>query len=268
MGKVILAGAGPGDPDLITIKAAKYLAKANVIITDRLVSKEIIIRYAHKDAEIIEAGKKGHSNNSTRQPEINQMIRNFYRPGCILVRLKGGDTAFFSNILDELYTLREHNIPYEIIPGITAASGASAYCGIPLTARGLSNSVRFITHYRKHEQPATYWQELAQTDDTLVCYMSGEQLLSVLTQLRQHGIDHQKAIAVIEQATTPMQKTTVYHFADLPYAQYNFQSPTLIIIGKVVNLHPLFRWKENSGQTIPYFNESIGEYPLSYFACH
>ena len=140
-GKVILAGAGCGDPELLTLKAAKYLQQADVVITDRLVSQTILDTHVPKDVPIIYVGKQNLKSGSTSQEEINQLILEQALEGKLVVRLKGGDIAFFSNILDELATLIAHEIPYEMVPGITAASGASAYAGIPLTARGYSTSV-------------------------------------------------------------------------------------------------------------------------------
>ncbi|CEJ67980.1 Uroporphyrinogen-III C-methyltransferase [Chryseobacterium oranimense G311] len=133
--QVFLVGAGPGDPDLITVKAVKAIAKADVILCDRLVSPEIIEHYAGKKAEIVYVGKECSKNASTPQPRINTLIVDYALQGKTVVRLKGGDISFFSNVLDELQVLKQHNIPFEIVPGITAASGAAAYAGMPLTAR-------------------------------------------------------------------------------------------------------------------------------------
>ncbi len=259
MGKVILAGAGPGDPDLITVKAARYLQRADVIIKDRLVSRELLERYARPDAQIIDVGKKGYHPQSVRQEQINDLLCYHYRPGKLVVRLKGGDTAFFSNILDELLTLNQHDIPYEIVPGITAASGASAYAGIPLTARGFSDSVRFITLYNKQERTTQYWQELAHYDGTIVCYMSAKQLQYMLLTLLKYGIDPSCNVAIIEQATTPVQRTTVFMVGELHRFDLNDQSPTLIIIGKVAGLYHAFHWKENSYTATAYFDPEIQE---------
>jgi uroporphyrin-III C-methyltransferase len=180
IGKVILAGAGCGDPELITMKAVKYLQQATVILTDRLVSEEIITTYAKPAAQIIYVGKQHNAGASVPQKTINELLVEYALQGNLVVRLKGGDIAFFSNVLDELQTLVEHDIPYEIIPGITAASGASAYAGIPLTARGYATSVRFVTCYKEDELSESYWKELANTDDTLVFYMSNNTLQTVV----------------------------------------------------------------------------------------
>jgi uroporphyrin-III C-methyltransferase/precorrin-2 dehydrogenase/sirohydrochlorin ferrochelatase/uroporphyrin-III C-methyltransferase len=254
-GKVILAGAGPGDPELLTLKAARYLQLADVILTDRLVSPEILLTHANPRAEIIYVGKQCGRGTSTKQPAINAMLIEYACQGKLIVRLKGGDVSFFSNILDELQTLIAHGIEYEIIPGVTAASGAAAYAGIPLTARDHATAVRFLTYYKSDVLTESYWRDLAATEDTIVFYMSGEAVLNIIHKLRSYGIDASKKIALIAQATTPMQQVFVsdIYAADEKFSQ-KFLSPTLIIIGKVVNLNASFAWKINNGQPEYYFN--------------
>jgi len=254
-GKVILAGAGPGDPELLTIKALRYLQKADVVITDRLVSEEILTNYTREDALIISVGKQCSKGASTPQSEINDLLVEHAGRGRLVVRLKGGDASIFSNILDELRTLATHQIPYEIIPGITAALGAAAYAAIPLTARGYSTAVRFLTHYKKDDLNESYWKDLAQTADTLVFYMSSEPLDHLVENLLQYGIGPDKWLAVIEQATTPLQN--VYN---CPIHEYlsakrgsHYVSPTLIIIGKVAALHEPFQWLPDSHSKENYF---------------
>ena len=254
-GKVILAGAGPGDPDLITIKAVRYLQKADVVLTDRLVSNEILEQYVSKDAEIIYVGKQCRTGPSTPQATINELLVMHAAEGKLVVRLKGGDVSIFSNILDELQTLAENNIPYEIIPGVTAALGSAAYTGIPLTARGYSTAVRLLTFYKSDVVGPEYWKELAATDDTLVFYMSSDTLSGVVQNLVRNGISSDKLLAVVEQATTPLQNVytcNLYEFEGT-LKDHSFLSPSLIIIGKVVGLHEQFRWLENSGAGENYF---------------
>lgn len=142
---VYFIGAGPGDPDLITVKAAKILARADAVVVDRLVSTDILHRYVRSQAKIISVGKQGHCHASAKQSEINDLLVSLAREYNCVARLKGGDTAFFSNIMDELAAFNQHNISYEIVPGITAASGASAYTGVPLTARGYATGVKFLS---------------------------------------------------------------------------------------------------------------------------
>jgi uroporphyrin-III C-methyltransferase/precorrin-2 dehydrogenase/sirohydrochlorin ferrochelatase/uroporphyrin-III C-methyltransferase len=182
------------------------------------------------------------------------------------VRLKGGDVSIFSNILDELKVLVDNNIAYEIIPGITAALGAAAYGGIPLTARNYSKSVRFLTYHPSVSLDENYWQDLAQTDDTLVFYMSSGTLPEVVSHLVKNKISADKLLAVIEQATTPQQKvhvTDIYKF-DETLKGKKFASPSLIIIGKVVALHQQFQWRQNNPDSGLYF-QPLAQLPVSQF---
>ncbi len=253
--KVILAGAGPGDPELITMKAARYLGKADVILTDRLVSEEILIRYAHPNAEIIHIGKQSRRGVSTPQKIINELMVQYALAGKLVVRLKGGDVSIFSNIMDELNALVAHNISYEIVPGVTAALGAAACAGIPLTARNYATAVRFLTYYKSDIVPDNYWRELARTDDTLVFYMSSETLSIVAEKLIQNKIGPDKLLAIIEQATTPLQNvytSSLYEY-EKKFKKKSFISPTLVIIGKVVALQQQFAWIQNRNSTDYYF---------------
>jgi uroporphyrin-III C-methyltransferase len=254
-GKVIIAGAGCGDPELITVKAARYLQQADVVLTDRLVSKEILSAYVSKKAEIIYVGKQCRRGFSTPQKTINELIAQFALEGKLVVRLKGGDVSIFSNILDELEAVVAHHIPYEIVPGVSAAMGAAAYTGIPLTARGYSTAVRLLTLYKSDIVTRQYWNELAHTDDTLVFYMSSETLDTVVNNLVKNNIGADKLLAVIEQATTPFQQV---HITDLYKYETElkgkvYASPTLVIIGKVVALHEKFGWLKNSTIAGDYF---------------
>lgn len=254
-GKVIIAGAGPGDPELITLKVAKYLQQADVVLTDRLVSEEILTSYVQPGAEIIHVGKQCRRGVSTPQETINDLLVHYALLGKLVVRLKGGDVSLFSNIKDELETLVANNIAYEIIPGITAALGAAAYAGIPLTARGFANGVRFLTYYKSDIVKDKYWKELASTNDTLVFYMSSETLNQVVSNLIANRISADKLLAVIEQATTPFQKVHISNLYDYKekFKNQSFISPSLVIIGKVVTLHEQFAWLENSNSSEYYF---------------
>ena len=255
IGKLILAGAGCGDPGLITVKAARYLQQADVVLTDRLVSKEILETYVSKDAEIIYVGKQCRRGFSTPQQTINSYIVEYALQGKLVVRLKGGDVSIFSNILDELQTAVENNIPYEIVPGVTAALGAAAFAGIPLTGRGLSTAVRLLTSYKSDIVTEEYWKELSQTTDTLVFYMSSETLDNVVANLVKNNIAPDKLLAIVEQATTPLQNvhiTSLYDY-DTNFKGRIFASPSLVIIGKVVALHHKFGWLPNSESNDTYF---------------
>jgi len=208
-GKVIIAGAGPGDPELITYKTILALQTADVVLTDRLVSPVILERFVTSKTEIIPVGKQANRSASVAQKDINKLLVHYASQEKVVVRLKGGDVSIFSNILDELQTLKENDIPYEIIPGITAASGAAAYCGIPLTARGYASAVRFLSYHRQENFSEQYWKELALTNDTLVFYMSGDRLCELVEKLKQYKIDREKQLAIVEQATTPSQHVRI-----------------------------------------------------------
>lgn len=254
-GKVILIGAGPGDPELLTLKAARWLQRADVVLTDRLVSKEILESHVNKEAEVVYVGKQCRKRLSTPQQTINELLVAYAQQNKLVVRLKGGDVSIFSNILDELQTLVENNIPYEIVPGVTAALGAAAYSGIPLTARNHATAVRFLTYYKSDVVEEGKWNELARTDDTLVFYMSAETVSTVVEKLTANNISRQKKLAVIEQATTPFQQVHLFDvYEDLKkLQQLDFGSPSLVIIGAVVNLHETFAWLPNSAAQADYF---------------
>ncbi len=254
-GKVILAAAGPGDPDLITVKAVRYLQRADIVLTDRLVSNDILKAYVNPSAEVIYVGKQCRRGTSTPQETINRLMLEHARQGKLVVRLKGGDTSVFSNILDELHALSQNHIAYEIIPGVTAALGAAAYAGIPLTARGYATAVRLLTYYKSDVVPDQYWQELATTNDTLVFYMSAETVEGIVSKLIRYGADRDKHIAVIEQATTSLQQVHTVNIHDFlqQFQGMSFISPSLVIIGKVVALHEQFAWLPNAPEREQYF---------------
>ncbi|RFM29423.1 uroporphyrinogen-III C-methyltransferase [Deminuibacter soli] len=254
-GKVILAAAGPGDPELITAKAIRYLRQADVVLTDRLVSDDILKWYVNEAAQVIYVGKQCRKGNSTPQESINALLAKYALEGKLVVRLKGGDVSIFSNILDELITLKELGIPYEIIPGVTAALGAAAYAGMPLTAREYSTAVRFLTFYKNEVIADAYWKELAHTTDTLVFYMSADTIEGIVTNLTRHGIDASMQLAVIEQATTALQNVYTCHIHEFNtlLKGKQFVSPSLVVIGKVVDLHRQFAWLGNSNSQEEYF---------------
>jgi uroporphyrin-III C-methyltransferase len=254
-GKVILMGAGPGDPELITVKASRYLQEADVVLTDRLVSEDILHEYVKPDTEIIYVGKQCRSGISTPQQTINELLVYYAFQNKLVIRLKGGDVSIFSNITDELETLVTHSIQYEIVPGVTAALGAAAYTGIPLTARGYSTAVRFLTSYKSDIVTGEYWKELAETNDTLVFYMSSGTLDEVVEKLTANNIAEDKLLAVVEQATTPLQNVYVSNLYDKNkyFKGRMFTSPSLVIIGKVVALHEQFGWLKNSNSSEDYF---------------
>ncbi len=266
-GKVILAGAGPGDSELITVKAVRWLQKADVILVDRLVSSQIIEDYASHYAEVIPVGKQCGRGASTPQSYINELMIKYAEKGKLVVRLKGGDVSIFSNILDELQVLAENKIEYEIIPGITAATGIAAFAAIPLTARNYSKGVRFLTYYKTDLLSDDYWKELADTDDTLVFYMSSETASEIVEKLIANNICEDKLLAVIEQGTTPNQQVTVTSLYEYATSTVNrkLASPSLLIIGRVVKLHEEFKWLKNGLNTEEYF-EPVVPQPLEYYS--
>jgi uroporphyrin-III C-methyltransferase/precorrin-2 dehydrogenase/sirohydrochlorin ferrochelatase/uroporphyrin-III C-methyltransferase len=254
-GKVIFAGAGPGDPELLTLKALRYLQQAEVVISDRLVSNVILDQYVNNNAIVLRSGKQSGKQESTPQSLINELMVDYALHGKLVVRLKGGDVSIFSNIMDELRALSAHGIRYEIVPGITAASGAAAYAGIPLTARDYSNAVRFLTYYKTGVLEDSYWQDLAKTDDTLVFYMSSGNLEELIGILIRYGIARDKFLSVIQQATTPMQHvhtSGIYDYLNI-HTKGEFLSPTLIIVGKVAALQSEFQWIIESNDQKSYF---------------
>jgi uroporphyrin-III C-methyltransferase len=260
--KVYLVGAGPGDPELLTVKAVKILSQADVIITDRLVSNAIIEEYAHPDALIYAVGKQGGSNASVPQHEINELIVKLAQKHKTVVRLKGGDIALFSNVLDELQALRDHNISYEIVPGITAASGASAYTGVPLTARGFAQGVKILTYYTNSAIEESSWKELATFEDTLVFYMSGKALHTVTGKLLDAGADASIPFIVVEQATTPEQYVFQSNLSEFFNNGFDitFKSPSLVIMGRVTELYDRFAWLPNNSKREHYF-KPLNNYP-------
>lgn len=255
-GIVTLAGAGPGDAELITIKLQKRLAEADVIITDRLVNPLIISGHARADAKIVYAGKQGYNDASLCQQQVTELIIAHSLNGNKVLRLKGGDVAFFSNVLDELTALQENNIPFEIIPGITAASGASTYAGIPLTAREYAQGVQFIAFNPNNDLSADQWQAIASSGNTLVFYMAARNVVDLSRKLLQYSKDLATPLAVIEQATTVHQQVSVTTLSNcaVDFADKNFSSPSLVIVGDVVGLHDRFNWYRH-GESGTVFNE-------------
>jgi uroporphyrin-III C-methyltransferase len=259
-GRVILAGAGPGDPELITVKLQRRLAEAHVIITDRLVNPVIIESYGRKDALVILAGKQGFNEASYSQEEVTTLIVEHALAGKTVLRLKGGDVAFFSNVLDELIALEQNSISFEIIPGITAASGASAYAGIPLTARGFSQGVQFITFNPNSYYSPEKWKTLSRSGDTLVFYMAARNITGLAELLLRYSRKPDTPLAIIEQATTSHQRVHITTLKDcaLDFKGLQFGSPSLVIVGDVVSLNKKFNWfGTNNGENGTVFRELV-----------
>ncbi|MFB9868143.1 uroporphyrinogen-III C-methyltransferase [Vreelandella sulfidaeris] len=241
-GSVSLVGAGPGDPDLLTLKAYKRLQSAEVVLYDRLVSDEIIALIPAQ-AQRFYVGK-ARSLHSVPQEGINQALVEWALQGKRVVRLKGGDPFIFGRGGEELEALVAAQVNVEVIPGVTVASGCAAYAGIPLTHRDHAQSVRFVTGHLQQGKCDLDWDALARPGQTLVFYM-GLGSVSVISQaLTNHGLAPDTPLALIEQGTTRQQLTHIGTLASLPDALLagKIKPPTLIIVGSVVSLHTTLAW--------------------------
>ncbi|MFP4261796.1 MAG: uroporphyrinogen-III C-methyltransferase [Halomonas sp.] len=241
-GGVSLVGAGPGDPELLTIKALRRLQAAEVILHDRLVSDEIL-SLAAPSASRFYVGK-ARSRHSVPQEGINQALVDWALAGKRVVRLKGGDPFIFGRGGEELETLVAAGIGVEVIPGITAASGCAAYAGIPLTHRDHAQSVRFVTGHLRNGSSDLDWPTLAGPGQTLVFYMGLHGLPEICRRLIEHGLAGETPVALIEQGTTARQRVHRASLATLPecLAGTRVKPPTLIIVGGVVVLHDRLAW--------------------------
>lgn len=241
LGLVSLVGAGPGDPDLLTVKALRVIQQADVIIYDNLVSQEIRALFPTK-AEKCYAGKMKGQHCLT-QPEINQLLKEKALQGLSVCRLKGGDAFVFGRGGEEMLELKALGIQVEIVPGITAAAGCSSYAGIPLTHRGLAQGCTFVTAHAEKELTIK-WQALASLDHTLVFYMGLSKAQLIETQLIQAGLDKNTPVAFIENGCCPEQRLitgTLEQLASL-VAKHHIKSPSLIMVGKVVALAEKLQW--------------------------
>ena len=236
-GEVYLVGAGPGDPDLLTLRALQLMQKANIVLYDNLVSPQVLDR-VRRDATLEFVGKRS-GYKSTSQEDINDLLVRLAREGNRVLRLKGGDPFIFGRGGEEITALIEQNIPFQVVPGITAASGCAAYAGIPLTHRELSQSVRFVTGHPKNGQVDLAWKELSHANETVVFYMGLGGLASICQQLVAHGRNSGTPVAIISKGTTPEQqvlKGTLETITGLA-ARTQVQTPTLIIVGEVVDFN-------------------------------
>jgi len=241
-GEVYLVGAGPGDPDLLTFRALRLLQQADVIVYDRLVSEDIL-ELARRDADLVYVGKE-RDKHTLPQEDINEMLARIAKKGKRVLRLKGGDPFIFGRGGEEIETLMQAGVPFQIVPGITAAAGAASYGGIPLTHRNYAQSVLFVTGHLKDGSMDLNWNALVQPNQTVVVYMGLLGAKQLCEKLIEHGMKPDMPIALVQQATTPQQKVFIGTLQSMPgiIDENTIKPPTLIIVGEVVQLHNKLAW--------------------------
>jgi len=242
-GFVSLVGSGPGDPELLTLKALRLIQQADVVVFDRLVSPEIMAMVPHGISQI--SVGKSPGKHCVPQEQINEIIVGLASAGRRVVRLKGGDPYIFGRGGEEALVLRQHDIPFEVVPGVTAAAGCSSYSGIPLTHRGLNHGVRFVTgHLHNDESLDVDWNKLADPDCTLVIYMGLANLQKICDELVRAGLPAATPAAAIHGGTTRDQQKVISNLAELAWAvaSAGLKSPVTTIIGDVVSLSDELDW--------------------------
>ncbi|MGF1738569.1 siroheme synthase CysG [Photobacterium satsumensis] len=239
-GEVALIGAGPGDAGLLTLRALQLLQQADVVLFDYLVSDEVM-DLVRRDAERVCVGKKA-GFHSVPQAETNRLLVEYAAKGQRVVRLKGGDPFVFGRGGEELEVLFDHNIPFEVVPGITAAAGATAYAGIPLTHREYAQTAMFVTGHLKAGSDQLDWHTLARGNQTLVIYMGLMNSSDIQQQLIQHGREASTPVAIIERGTQPTQNIYKGQLGELEDLAQQAASPALIVVGEVVNLSEKLHW--------------------------
>lgn len=246
-GKVFLVGAGPGDPELLTLKAARLLGEADVVVYDRLVSASVLDLVPPGTTRIFAGKASGHHHMA--QGEINDLLVRLARAGRGVVRLKGGDPFVFGRGGEEALHLARHGVEFEIVPGITAALACSAYAGIPLTHRGFSRSVHLVTgHCCDGDRPRADWRALAGNDSTVVLYMALANLAVLRADLLDAGVDPALPAAIIESGTTAAHRCVHTTLDDLPRAARDagVVPPALVVLGRVTELARHLGWFEGS----------------------
>jgi len=243
-GKVYLVGAGPGDPDLMTVKGLRYLKEADVILYDRLVNPELL-EFAKEGAQLVYCGKLPNYH-TMKQETINHFLVKYAKKGYQVVRLKGGDPFVFGRGGEEAEECVKHNVPFEVVPGITSGIAAAAYAGIPVTHRGLSKSFAFITGHQADGNAAAehQWYHLANGVDTLCIYMGVSHLPMITTQLIEAGKSPETPIALVHWGTLTDQQTVVGTLETICelVKETAISNPSMIVIGEVVKLHHRLNW--------------------------
>lgn len=244
-GTVALVGAGPGDPGLLTLKAAQLLGEADVVLVDRLVAKQVL-EHVRPDAQVVDVGKTSWTGTAPRQDEINAQLVAYARAGHRVVRLKGGDPFVFGRGSEEAEALVDAGIAFQVVPGISSAVAAPAYAGIPVTARGYTQDVCIVTGHLDPDDPASRvrWQALAQGPGTLVILMGLDRLRVLADGLVRYGRDPGTPAACIEQGTIPEQRVVVGTLASLAddVAAVGLAAPVATVVGEVVRLREKLRW--------------------------
>jgi uroporphyrin-III C-methyltransferase len=243
-GTVYLVGAGPGDPELLTLRALRIIGDADILVYDQLVS-DAILALVNPAAERIYAGKQ-RGNHAVPQDDLNQLLVKLARTHKRIVRLKGGDPYTFGRGGEEVETLRENGIPFEVVPGVTAAAGVAAYAGIPLTHRNYAQACVFVTGHLKDGSMNLDWPGLARRRQTVIIYMGLHGLSYLCEQLIAHGLPTDWPAAIVQQGTTPNQRTVTGTLTTLPALAESagLKAPTLIIVGEVVRLKDKLAWFE------------------------